>query len=48
MDLSMNALFHDETIFDKVINVMPNINSQSNDIQIDMRNFLFENNFKKL
>ncbi|RNA41962.1 sec1 family domain-containing 2 [Brachionus plicatilis] len=48
MDLSMNALFHEETIFDKINNIMVNLNPQSNDVQIDLRNFLFENNFKSI
>lgn len=44
----MSALFHEETVFDKINNIMHNLNPQSNDVKLDMRNFLFENNFKRL
>ncbi|CAF0750297.1 unnamed protein product [Brachionus calyciflorus] len=48
LDLAMNSLFHEETVFDKINNLLPNLNSQSNDVQIDLRNFWFENNFKSI
>jgi hypothetical protein len=48
MDVSTVSLFHEETTFDKISNLMPNLCATSNDVHIDLREFLFENSFKSI
>lgn len=48
LDLSVTSLFQEETVFDKINNLLPNSCPYSNDIKIDLRTFLFENKFKRL
>ena len=43
----MPALFQDETVFDKINNLLPNLNATSNDVQINLKSFLFDNKFKR-
>lgn len=48
LDLSMPSLFQEETIFDKINNLLPNLNATSSDVQINLKNFLFENAYKSM
>jgi hypothetical protein len=48
MDLSSVALFHEETTFDKITNLLPSLCATSNDVQVDLREFLFENSLKSV
>ncbi len=47
LDLSTISSFQDETTFDKINNLMPNLNNESSDVQIDLRDLLFENSHKR-
>ncbi len=48
LDLSTPSLYHDETVFDKMNNVLENLNENSNDVKFNLFDFLFSNKFKKL
>lgn len=43
LDLSTVALFHNETVFDKMNNLLPNLNDISNDLRVDLGEMLFNN-----
>lgn len=43
----MPSLFQEETIFDKVNNMLPNLNPTSSDVQINLKSFLFDNQYKR-
>ena len=47
LDLCTISLFHEETVMDKISNMLPNLTSTSNDVKIDLRTLLFENKFKR-
>lgn len=47
LDLPVVSLFQEETVFDKINNLLPNLCPYSNDLRVDLRNFLFENKFKR-
>ena len=44
----MGSLFHDETVFDKITNLIPSLSPSSNDVRIDLRQFLFDNKYQRL
>lgn len=46
LDLATPALYHDETTFDKMKNILPSLNQFSNDVSIDMAEFIYENKYK--
>lgn len=46
--MSIAALFHDETVFDKMSNLMPNLSFASNDIRVDLKSFLFDSPFRSI
>jgi hypothetical protein len=48
MDVSTVSLFHEETTFDKINNLMPSLTLTSNDVRVDLRQFLFENAHKSV
>lgn len=48
LDLSITALFHDETVFDKMSNLLPNLSFSSNDIRVDLKSFLFDNPYRSI
>jgi hypothetical protein len=48
LDLSTISLFHEETTFDKISNLMTNLNNESSDVQIDLGSLVFENSFKSI
>lgn len=48
LDLASPALFQEETIFDKINNLLPNLNPTSSDVQINLKHFLFDNKFKSM
>lgn len=48
IDVSTVALYQEETAFDKINNLLPNLCSTSNDVQVDLRKFLFDNEHKSI
>jgi hypothetical protein len=48
LDLCTISFFHEETVMDKINNLLPNLSNTSNDVKVDLRNFLFGNNFKSM
>jgi len=48
LDLAASALFQEETIYDKINNLLPNLNSFSNDVQLDLKSFLFDSELKTI
>ena len=48
LDISISSLFQEETTFDKINNLLPNLNSSSSDVQINLEQFLFESTFKSM
>jgi len=48
LDLSVTSLYHEETVFDKINNLLPNLNCNSNDLQINLNEFIFDNKFKSM
>jgi hypothetical protein len=48
LDLPMISLFHEETLFDKISNLLPNLSNASNDVQIDLRTILFDNEYQSI
>ena len=47
LDLSVTSLYHEETVFDKINNLLPNLNCNSNDLQINLNEFISKNNLTK-
>ena len=47
LDLSMGSLYHDETVFDKITNMMPGLSLTSNDVRVDLQKFLFDNKYQR-
>ena len=47
LDLASVALFHEETVFDKIMNILPELSSSSSDVQIDLRGYMFEQSFSR-
>lgn len=47
LDMSMGALYHDETVFDKITNLIPSLSPTSNDVKIDLQRFLFDNKYQR-
>jgi len=48
LDLAAPALFQEETIFDKMNNLLPSLNTFSNDVQIELKSFLFDSDLKTI
>lgn len=48
LDLSVASLYHEETVFDKINNLLPNLNCNSSDLKINLNEFLFDNKFKSM
>lgn len=48
LDLCTVSFFQEETVMDKINNLLPNLSNTSNDVRVDLRTFLFGNNFKNM
>jgi hypothetical protein len=47
LDLKIPALYHNETVFDKMNNIIEILNDTSNDVEFNLYDFLFNNKSKK-